>query len=356
MQTVHFSEKIIAWYEVNKRTLPWRESGDPYIIWLSEIILQQTRVEQGMPYFYKFIETFPDVKSFAEADEHDILKLWQGLGYYSRARNMYHAALSIVNEFESKFPASFTDLRKLKGVGDYTAAAIASFAYNLPHAVVDGNVYRFLSRHFGIHTPIDSTEGKRQFFLLANKLLDKKKPAIHNQAMMEVGALICTPRNPLCNQCPVNSSCLAFHKKTIGQLPVKSKKTAVKNRYLFYFLILYKNKFIIHKRTGNDIWKNLYDLPLVETSKIIKPEKIFATPGFISIVKESLFRINKISDSITHKLTHQNLHTVFIKLTLEQKNFESGAHMQFVSINNAKKFPFPKLIENYLLQEKVLKP
>lgn len=354
MKQKNFSGNIITWYENNKRGLPWRETKDPYIIWLSEIILQQTRVDQGLPYFYKFKAAYPDLKSFALADEHEILRLWQGLGYYSRARNMHTAARKIVNDLGNKFPASFNDLKKLKGIGEYTAAAIASFAFNLPHAVVDGNVNRLLSRHFGIHTPIDSTEGKHQFKILANTLLNRKEPAIHNQAMMELGALICKPRNPDCLQCPVNNTCIAYEKKIIDKLPVKSKTVSVRNRYLYYFLLIHKNEFIIQKRTSDDIWKNLYELPLIETKDIIPPELILSSDSLNNLIQHATYKINKMSGPVVHKLTHQNLHSFFFKIILEGKKIKPGQNMQFISMKKALQFPYPKLIENYLKQEKIL--
>src|SRR6185295_17174001 len=234
-------------------------------IWLSEIILQQTRVEQGLPYFEKFSEAFPTIKHFAFAHEDKILKMWQGLGYYSRARNMHFTAREIVKNFDSKFPVEFSELKKLKGVGDYTAAAIASFAFNKPHPVVDGNVYRFLSRYFGIKTAIDSLKGKKIFLELAEELLDKKNPGLHNQAIMEFGAIQCKPVNPDCFSCHLKMDCYAFKNKRVNQFPVKSKTQKVRERFFYYLFIRWKNKIFLHKRTGKDIWKNLYEFPLIET-------------------------------------------------------------------------------------------
>ena len=234
-----FSQKIIFWYEHNKRDLPWRNTRDPYLIWLSEIILQQTRVDQGMSYYLKFVGEFPTVKQLAKADNEKVMKLWQGLGYYSRARNLHTTAKIILLEHKGVFPKEFETILALKGVGEYTAAAIASFAYNKPYAVVDGNVYRVLSRVFDISTPIDSTQGKKEFNHLAGELLDKNKPAIYNQAIMEFGAMQCKPINPYCAVCPLNTMCLAYSKKLVAELPVKSKKTKVRDRYFNYIVLNY---------------------------------------------------------------------------------------------------------------------
>lgn len=352
--TIAFSKKIVGWYQQNKRDLPWRNSTDPYIIWLSEIILQQTRVEQGLPYFEKFVTALPEVKKFAGSDEDLILKLWQGLGYYSRARNMLVTAKQVMAEHNGKFPQSFTELKNLKGIGDYTAAAIASFAFNLPHAVVDGNVYRLLSRYFGIDKPIDSSDGKKYFAQLADKLLDRKNPAIHNQAMMEIGATICKPKNPLCAECPLNNSCEALDKQKINHLPVKSKSAKVTDRYFYYFLIKNKNKIIIHKRTGNDIWKNLFDLPLIEIKKKITSEKIFSTKEFKTLIGESQFDIKKIKPPVKHKLSHQNIHTVFIVIECKSMHLISDTAPQLVLIKSLQGFAFPRLIEKFLIGERLL--
>ncbi|HYG16163.1 MAG TPA: A/G-specific adenine glycosylase, partial [Bacteroidia bacterium] len=264
-----FNKIIESWYALNKRDLPWRNTRDPYKIWLSEVILQQTRVNQGMPYYHKFIEKYPDIAAMAGAHEDEVLKLWQGLGYYSRARNMHQAAKMITYELNGKFPITYTDILKLKGVGSYTAAAIASIAGNEPVAVVDGNVYRVLARYFGIDTPIDSTEGRKTFLKLANELINTENPATYNQAVMEFGALQCKPQNPDCGVCPLKISCIALKQKRVDALPVKSKKTAVKARY-FNYLFFEKPGFAhLQKRGQTDIWANLYEFPLAETEKTI---------------------------------------------------------------------------------------
>lgn len=256
-----FCAPLLAWYRRHKRDLPWRHTQDPYKIWLCEIIMQQTRVAQGLAYYNKFVEAFPTPATLAAAPEDAVLKLWQGLGYYSRARNLHAAAQSM----HGVFPKTYEGVRALKGVGDYTAAAICSIAYNMPYAVVDGNVYRVLSRVFGISTPIDSTEGKKQFTALAQQLLDPKHPGDFNQAMMDLGAVVCTPQAPQCEACPLAKSCVARREGTQEQFPVKAQKTKVTTRYFHYIYVKQGSFTWLHKRGAGDVWQNLYELPLVET-------------------------------------------------------------------------------------------
>lgn len=266
------SERLLEWYKENKRELPWRDTTDPYLIWISEIILQQTRVAQGYEYFLRFVRRFPDVASLAAASEDEVMKYWQGLGYYSRARNLHAAAKSM----NGKFPVTYEDVRGLKGVGDYTAAAICAFAYNMPYAVVDGNVYRVLSRYLGIDTPIDSTEGKKVFAVLAQEMLDERRPTDYNQAIMDFGAIQCTPQSPNCMFCPLADRCFALSKGLIAHLPVKQHKTKTVNRYFNYIYVRMGAETLIHKRTENDIWKNLFELPLVEAERDLSEEEFFS--------------------------------------------------------------------------------
>lgn len=264
-----FSNSLINWYLQNKRNLPWRETSNPYNIWLSEIILQQTRVTQGLPYYLKFIENFPTVHDLAKAEEETVLKLWQGLGYYSRARNLHTTAKYISFELGGNFPNNYTDLLQLKGVGEYTAAAIASISFNENIAVVDGNVFRVLARYFGIELDISQSKTKKEFQKVANDLLPKGKATVFNQAMMEFGARQCVPQNPDCENCVLNTSCFALQKNKIKELPIKTKKLKIKNRYLNYVVVKDKNEhFLIEQRTENGIWKNLYQFSLIETKKI----------------------------------------------------------------------------------------
>ena len=308
----NFSEILINWYREHKRELPWRESSDPYLIWISEIILQQTRVVQGYDYFIRFIKRFPDVTSLAEADEDEVMKFWQGLGYYSRARNLHAAARSM----NGVFPKTYPEVLALKGVGEYTAAAICSFAYNMPYAVVDGNVYRVLSRYLGIETPIDSTEGKKLFASLAGEFLDKSRPAVYNQAIMDFGAIQCTPQNPACLFCPLAGSCMALSKSMVAQLPVKQHKTKTTERFLNYIYVRAGACTFINKRTGNDIWKNLFELPLIETASSVTEEELLALPEFIKLFdKEEVPVVRSICRNVKHVLSHR----VFMKLFCRKK-------------------------------------
>ena len=267
MNYLEFNNILLQWYAKNKRDLPWRSTKNPYKVWLSEIILQQTRVNQGLSYYLNFIEKYPKVEDLAAATEENILKLWQGLGYYSRARNLHFAAKQIIEDFNGKFPKTSFELKKLKGIGEYTSAAIASFCFNEPVAVIDGNVYRVLSRLFGIETPIDSTEGIKEFKNIANLYISKEHPGEYNQAMMDFGAIQCKPVNPMCNECPLIEICEAFNSNRINELPVKAKKVKKRNRYIYYIVPTYNESTFVSKRTQNDVWKNLYEFPIIELSK-----------------------------------------------------------------------------------------
>jgi len=309
-----FKKLIIYWYSNNKRNLPWRLSQNPYTIWLSEIILQQTKVKQGLPFFNKFITKYPTIEYLAAAKEDEVLKLWQGLGYYSRARNLLTTAKYIFNNLNGVFPNKYQNLLKLKGIGPYTAAAIASICYQEPVAVVDGNVYRVLSRYFNSKTPINSPSGIKEFKSLAQQMIDTKKPDEYNQAIMELGALICTPSSPNCNECPVNGSCLALQKKTTDKLPVKIKKHPVKKRYFNYLVtVTNSDNCILNKRTKKDIWFNLYEFPLIETNKSISKETLIELDLYKDLFKPTdkytLKSFNSID--IVSKLTHQHIYTKF---------------------------------------------
>lgn len=340
-----FSDALIKWYKTNKRDLPWRHEDDPYKIWLSEIILQQTQVAQGLSYYLKFITNYPTVNKLAHAKEDDVLKLWQGLGYYSRARNLHETAKKIDKEFKGKFPKTFLEIKMLKGVGDYTAAAIASFAFNLPHAVVDGNVHRVLSRVFGIKTPIDSNLGKKEFYFLAERLLNAKKPAENNQAIMEFGSQYCKPTNPDCENCIFKTKCFAFQKNIVPELPVKAKKTKIKNRFFNYLIIVDKNgDVIIHKRDKKDIWKGLYEFVLIETEEACNLVALLKRKD----VKEVLVSRHKVlysSKRYKHILSHQILCAQFY--VFKQKSpFKNNE--KTTKVENVKKLAIPRLIEKFL--------
>jgi len=340
-----FYNTLVYWYLQNNRELPWRKSKNPYFIWLSEIMLQQTRVAQGLSYYLKFTTTFPTVFDLAKADESTVLKMWQGLGYYSRARNLHFSAKQIAEELNGQFPSTYKEIIKLKGIGDYTASAIASICFNEPTAVVDGNVYRVLSRYFGISTAINSTSGIKEFKALAQTLIDESQPGTYNQAIMDFGALHCKPQNPLCETCPFSDSCVAFEKKLTKELPVKEKKIKVRKRY-FNFLVIKtdNNKTILSERKGKGIWQGLYQFPLIESDYIINEKEIIALEEFTSLFpKETTISLfNK--KEIVHKLSHQHLYTQF--WIVETKNVENAE----ISWNNIQDFPVPILIANFLDQ------
>ncbi len=344
-QFMIFSKTLTYWYSNNKRNLPWRETIIPYYIWLSEIILQQTQVKQGLPYYEAFVGKFPTVFDLAKADESDVLKLWQGLGYYSRARNLHASAKYVANDLKGKFPDNYKDLLKLKGVGDYTASAIASICFNEVAAVVDGNVYRVLSRYFGIDTPINSSKGAKEFKALAQELIDKKHPAEFNQAIMEFGATQCKPKNPYCHICPFNEGCIAFNTNSIAELPVKIKSAKAKKKH-FNFLVFVSEdgKTILEKREGKGIWQNLYQFPLIETEKIISSVEGFNTLlENHDILKDVTFELSLYNkEPIIHKLSHQHLHTKFWVVNLEKLPVEG------VSIGKVREFAVPILIGNFI--------
>ena len=345
-----FSNTLVYWYLQNNRDLPWRKTKNPYFIWLSEIMLQQTRVAQGLSYYLKFTSTFPTVFDLAKAEESTVLKMWQGLGYYSRARNLHFSAKQIVKEFDGEFPLTYAEIIKLKGIGDYTASAIASICFNEPTAVVDGNVYRTLSRYFGIHTTINSTAGIKEFKTLAQTLIDDSQPGTYNQALMDFGALHCKPQNPLCNTCPFSDSCVAFEKKITKELPVKEKKIKVKKRYFNFLVIKTEDlKTILTERKGKGIWQGLHQFPLIESTAIINQKEIIESEEFIALLPEettiSLF--NK--KEIVHKLSHQHLYTQF--WIVETKTLKSAD----IYWKNIQDFPVPVLIANFLEAFKMVK-
>jgi A/G-specific adenine glycosylase len=338
------SQKLISWYKLNKRQLPWRDISDPYRIWLSEIILQQTQVVQGLNYYIKFTEHFPTVTDLANAPEDKVMRLWQGLGYYSRARNLHAAAKFIQTQHKGKFPATYDTIKELKGVGDYTAAAIASFAYDLPHAVLDGNVYRVLSRLFDLHTPINSSPGKKEFQVLADELLDPKKAALHNSAIMEFGALWCKPQNPKCETCVLQEHCMAFNNNTVLQLPVKDKKTKIRSRYFHYMIFNYKDSVYIQKRTVKDIWQNLYEFYLLETDTPEPAEIVLSSKALKKLADK--FDVGRITSLKKHILSHQHLFGTFYELQLKQPLKDKT----LVKVKRAEleQYGLPQLIIKYL--------
>lgn len=344
---MNFSKILIHWYLQNKRNLPWRSTVNPYYIWLSEIILQQTRVDQGMMFYFKFVENFPDLKDLAFAKEEKVLKLWQGLGYYSRARNLHYSAKYIEAELNGVFPSTYDEIIKLKGVGDYTASAIASICFNEPTAVVDGNVYRVLSRYFGINTPINSSKGKKEFKQLAQHLLNNKKSSEHNQAIMEFGARLCKPQKPVCDTCPLNTSCVALSKNLVKELPVKEKKIKIKNRYFNYIVIQATNNMTKLVKRKKGIWLNLYEFPLVETKIDIDEKQLIEHNIFNELFKKRPVTIKLFNKKeIVHKLSHQHIYTKFWVVTATSStNFS-------ISWDSIKDYPVPALIDKFISQYK----
>ncbi len=342
-----FSNDIMTWYSQHKRDLPWRHTTDPYVIWLSEVILQQTRVEQGLPYFNRFLLHYPNVVSFAAAAEGEILLHWQGLGYYSRARNMYKAAKTVVTEHGGVFPRRYDDLIKLKGIGEYTAAAIASFSANEARAVVDGNVFRVLARYFGIDEPINSTGGKRTFLQLAQELLDGTRPGLYNQAIMEFGAMQCKPKNPDCGNCVLRLECRALREGRVNQLPVKLKGKASRSRYFNYFVIADGDRILMSKRGRGDIWESLYELPLIETSRSMELHELAADEAVVAHFGSNP-DLRLLGSPVKHVLSHQNLFAQFIAVepppSFDNKKMEWG----YVFIKDLGTLAKPKLIYSFL--------
>lgn len=341
-----FGRAIIKWYKKSARDLPWRHETDAYKIWLSEVILQQTQVVQGLSYYNRFVAAYPKITHLARASEDEVLKMWQGLGYYSRARNLLKTAQTVAKEYTGVFPSDFEQIRSLKGIGDYTAAAIASFAFNKPHAVVDGNVYRLLSRVFGIETPINTTNAKKEFSHLAQELLNKKQPGTYNQAIMEFGSRQCRPQNPECETCVLSEKCLAFKNKRVSELPVKAKKNKVRKRYLHYFFIRDRNNnTLIKRREGKDIWQGLYDFPLIETKQQLNESTVMLNKEVIALCGTE-FEIVKVSSIYKHTLSHQLLMARFYEIKVWKIKDRSG--MIRTNHKNLTSFAFPKLIEKFL--------
>ena len=339
---------LFSWYHEHKRDLPWRATRNPYKIWISEVILQQTRVAQGYDYFVRFIERFPTVEALAEAPEDEVMRMWQGLGYYSRARNLHAAAKQVVAM--GGFPTTYEAIRSLKGVGDYTAAAVASFAFDVPRAAVDGNVCRVWSRVFGIYSPIDSVQGKRLITDIAQTLLPEVHAALYNQAVMEFGALQCVPRNPHCSECPLAHKCMALATGRVEELPMKSHKTKVTPRYMHYLYIHNTEGLLLHKRTANDIWQNLYELPLIETSESIDVDTLLQHADFQvwhSLIPYYIYRghVGGIKHVLSHRVLHATFYAIEVQGHLPQP--EGYVYVPFAALND---YALPRLIERYLAE------
>ncbi len=343
-----FVPLLLKWNrEKNNRKMPWKGEKDSYKIWLSEIILQQTRVEQGLSYYNNFIKTFPDVHKLAKANDAKVFKLWEGLGYYSRCRNLLATARIISKERKGKFPDTYEEILQLKGIGPYTAAAISSFAFDLPYAVVDGNVFRVLARVFGITTPTDTTVGKKKFTTLAEELLDKQQPGLYNQAIMDFGATVCKPAVPLCSDCVFKKVCVAFNKEMIATLPVKEKKISIKRRWFYYMVMEYKNEVAILQRTGKDIWKDLFEFPLIEVEKEINDKEFLKQMRLRKWIKDGDFEIEEFSPLFKQQLSHQLISGRFIKIKLKHKPIVIK-EWNWQKKEKLKNYAFPQFINQYL--------
>lgn len=353
MKKSFFTQNLMRWNkDANRREMPWKNEKDPYKIWLSEIILQQTRVEQGWNYYLRFIKTFPGISKLANSNEQKVFKLWEGLGYYSRCKNLIATAKLIEEQYAGRFPGDYDKLLALPGIGPYTAAAIASFAFNQPKAVVDGNVIRVLSRFKGIDVPADSLSGKKLFNELAQQFLDKENPGIYNQAIMDFGATVCKPRNPTCDICILRKRCNAFLTGRTNDLPVKEKKITKKIRWLYYFIMVYKGKVYIRKRTNKDIWHNLHEFVLIETKKAITPGNWLQVAGLKQLINPEYAIVSSTSRIYTQQLTHQTIHGQFIEIRL-QIPLKANLGYDAIPLGKLHDYPLPKFMITYLEEKNV---
>lgn len=340
-----FTKNLMKWHRTgNNRQMPWKGEKDPYRIWISEIILQQTRVQQGRSYYQNFIKKFPDVHALANATEEEVYKSWEGLGYYSRCRNLIEAARTIRDSYGGVFPSTYNKIIDLKGIGPYTAAAISSFAFNEKQAVVDGNVQRVLARYFGISSAIDTTPGKKLFTDTANKLIDESAPGEYNQAIMDFGAEVCKPRNPQCVSCELSNGCHAFHNNMVHQLPVKSKQIVIRERWLYYFIIEFGDAVYIRKRETKDIWRNLHEFVVFESAS----ENETAAANFLNqLLQHQKFDVIDKSNIQTQLLSHQRIKGRFVRIELKEPAKAIGTY-KLVEKNNLNAYAFPRFINAYL--------
>jgi A/G-specific adenine glycosylase len=339
---------FIGWYEKNMRKLPWRETKDPYLIWISEVILQQTRVIQGMNYYLNFIKRFPNVETLAEANQEEVLKCWQGLGYYSRARNLHEAAKEIVTRFGGRFPQKYEDILSLKGIGHYTAAAITSIVWNQPYPVIDGNVYRVLGRLFAVETPIDTAQGKKLYTELAHKIMNPEHAGLHNQAIMEFGALQCVPQNPDCNQCPFIYKCLGYASGNLQKFPVKKHKTKTRNRYFHFLYTIYNNvDTYLYCRTGKDIWNGLFEFPMIETAHPTDFVELKELAEFKKLFPPDSHAVFTLDKEVKHVLTHQILYAAFYKVEIQTESEALKDYLR-IPLQTVDDYPVSTLIHRYL--------
>ena len=343
-----FRSRLTEWYKMHHRALPWRETSDPYRIWVSEVILQQTRVNQGMDYYRRFLESFPDIHALAAASEEEVLKVWQGLGYYSRARNMHHAAKTVVNEYQGQFPDKYHDILALKGIGEYTASAVASIAFNLPHPVLDGNVLRFISRLKGVVEPVDTSKGKQLIRDVLEYEMDKETPGLFNQALMEFGALVCAPKNPDCERCPFRNDCVARNTGYVDKIPVKGKKQPPSPRYFHYLVIILRKDnqmfTVLNKRSGKDIWKNLYEFPVIEADTMLDWDMLTSNASFREIFRGQIPELLKVSNPYRHVLSHRILHARYFVVSGDSI---PGNHLQ-VAVEQLDRYPVSRLMAKML--------
>ena len=338
--------KMVAWYGVNKRNLPWRDTENPYLIWVSEIILQQTRVVQGLDYYCRFIDAFPDIFSLARADIDDVLKIWQGLGYYSRARNMHAAAKHIVEVHRGKFPATYDGLIAIKGIGDYTASAVASLAFGQAVPVIDGNVNRVISRLYGVQQPVNKPAGQKEIRVHAEELMVRDDPATYNQAIMEFGALQCVPKNPDCTVCIFRQVCVAFRSGLVNILPVKVKTAKIATRYFHYLHVCFGNRTYIRQRAAGDIWTGLYEFPMIETETETGLDDLSRTLEWQSYFGGQTPVVEAVSQEVTHRLTHRILKIRFYKIAVNRP--VCGKDFIEIPSSEIHRYAVPKVIENYL--------
>ena len=355
MQHKKFKKLLLEWHKnENKREMPWKNERDPYKVWLSEIILQQTRVEQGRAYYEKFIKAYPSIRQLAKAPDAEVFKLWEGLGYYTRCKNLLHTARFIATKYGGKFPERYEAIASLKGIGPYTAAAIASFCFDLPYAVLDGNVFRILSRVFGIAVPIDSTEGKKIFRMLAAEVLDEKKPGFFNQAIMDFGATVCKPALPSCAGCSLNSMCFAFKNAKTNVLPTKRKVLKKKLRWFSYFIIEVDGRILVRKRNGRDIWQNLFEFYLIETDT----NPLWNNESVSDFLKNQFnireFSIEEVIEAAPQQLTHQHIKGYFIRVQLiEIPPMLHSEENQWIEPLFTKRLAFPGFINQYIRNKKM---
>ncbi|MHC1702748.1 MAG: A/G-specific adenine glycosylase [Tenuifilaceae bacterium] len=348
---MEFKNIIIKWYHENKRDLPWRNTDNPYFIWISEVILQQTRVAQGHDYYLRFINTFPTIKHLADAHIDKVMKVWQGLGYYTRARNLHKGAQQILTNFNGELPNSYNELIKIRGIGPYSAGAIASFAFKEVVPAIDGNVYRVLSRVYGVFASPESSAGKKDFFNLAMEIIDKNQPDVFNQALLDFGALQCIPRNPNCLTCPFSDICYAYRNNLVDQLPIKGKKLTIRERFLNYILIRYKDSTFIKRREEGDIWTSLYEFPLIETKKLVNLEELMNEPDWKALIGKEIPNILHVSQPVKHPLSHQTLYTRFLIIEIKKPSAKLKTNYLKILTPEIQEYSIPRVIDNFLAAE-----